>query len=176
MGCPRRVPCFFLGVDTHVILGGTHIILGVLNHSWGGTHIILGGAADIAALALNALPAVRLDSRHHHGGELQAGGVPWEAGRTQVKAGEGRKAAHATTGLGKNSTAGKKTTFSPAPTRIPGFSGQAKTLGIFLAMPAVERMLFPPPLPDRPQSEHETNSSGCPVFLLILESPRQKSQ
>lgn len=31
-------------------------------------------------------------------------------------------------------------------------------------------------LPERPQSEQDTSSSGCPVFLLILESPRQKSQ
>lgn len=31
-------------------------------------------------------------------------------------------------------------------------------------------------LPDRPQSEQETNSSEPPVFLFSLASPRQKSQ
>lgn len=31
-------------------------------------------------------------------------------------------------------------------------------------------------VPERPQSEQDTSSSGCPVFLLIFESPRQKSQ
>ena len=44
---------------------------------WGGdTHIVLGGAADVAALALDALPAVGLHGRHHHRGELQARRVP----------------------------------------------------------------------------------------------------
>lgn len=37
--------------------------------------VVLGGAADVAALALDALPAVRLHGRHHHRGELQARGV-----------------------------------------------------------------------------------------------------
>ena len=40
-------------------------------------HVVLRGAAHVAALALDALPAVRLDGRHHHRRELQAGGVAW---------------------------------------------------------------------------------------------------
>lgn len=40
------------------------------------THIVLWGAAHVAALALYALPAVRLHSGHHYRSELQAGGVP----------------------------------------------------------------------------------------------------
>lgn len=43
--------------------------------SRGWTHIILRGATHVAALALYALPPVRLHSRHHYRGELQAGGV-----------------------------------------------------------------------------------------------------
>lgn len=31
-------------------------------------------------------------------------------------------------------------------------------------------------LPERPQSEHDTSSSDCPVFLFSWASPRQKSQ
>lgn len=30
--------------------------------------------------------------------------------------------------------------------------------------------------PERPQSEHETSSSGIDVFLFSAESPKQKSQ
>lgn len=37
--------------------------------------IILRCAAHVAAFALYALPAVRLDGGHHYGSELQAGGV-----------------------------------------------------------------------------------------------------
>lgn len=37
--------------------------------------VILGGAAHVTALALYALPAVRLYSSHHYGSELQAGWV-----------------------------------------------------------------------------------------------------
>lgn len=47
---------------------------------WGGgggdTHVILGGATDVAALALDALPAVGLHCCHHHGSELEAGRMP----------------------------------------------------------------------------------------------------
>lgn len=39
------------------------------------THIILRCAAHVAAFALYALPAVRLDGGHHYRSELQAGGV-----------------------------------------------------------------------------------------------------
>lgn len=35
---------------------------------------------------------------------------------------------------------------------------------------------LPRRLPDRPQSEQLTNSSGVPVFLFSRSSPRQKSQ
>lgn len=38
--------------------------------------VILGGAADVATLALDALPAVGLHCCHHHGGELQARRMP----------------------------------------------------------------------------------------------------
>lgn len=34
--------------------------------------VILGGAAHVAALALDALPSVRLHCRHHDRSELQA--------------------------------------------------------------------------------------------------------
>lgn len=44
------------------------------------THVILGGATDVAALALDALPAVSLHCCHHHGGELQARRMPWWGG------------------------------------------------------------------------------------------------
>lgn len=39
------------------------------------THVVLRGSTHVAALALYALPAVRLHSRHHYGSELQAGWV-----------------------------------------------------------------------------------------------------
>lgn len=39
------------------------------------THVVLGGSAHVAALALYALPAVRLHRRHHDGRELQTGWV-----------------------------------------------------------------------------------------------------
>ena len=48
------------------------------------THVILRGATDVAALALDALPAVGLHCCHHHGGELQARRMPC-GGRGQVK-------------------------------------------------------------------------------------------
>lgn len=37
--------------------------------------VVLRGAAHVAALALDALPVVRLHGSHHHRSELQAGGV-----------------------------------------------------------------------------------------------------
>ena len=39
------------------------------------THVIFGSATDGAALALDALPPVALDSLHHFLGELEAGRV-----------------------------------------------------------------------------------------------------
>lgn len=42
----------------------------------GDTHVILRGATDVAALALNALPAVGLHGCHHHGRELEARRMP----------------------------------------------------------------------------------------------------
>lgn len=62
-----------------------------LRHRWGETiHVVatiaviteeqlvvvLRGAADVAALALDALPAVGLHCCHHHRGELEAGRMP----------------------------------------------------------------------------------------------------
>lgn len=41
----------------------------------GSTHVVLRGSAHVAALALYALPAVRLHRRHHDGRELQTGWV-----------------------------------------------------------------------------------------------------
>lgn len=43
-------------------------------HIWS-THVVLWGSAHVAALALYALPAVRLHRRHHDGRELQTGWV-----------------------------------------------------------------------------------------------------
>lgn len=42
---------------------------------WRETHIVLWGSTHVAALALNALPAVSLHGGHHHRSELQAGWV-----------------------------------------------------------------------------------------------------
>lgn len=52
------------------------------------THVILGGATDVAAFALDALPAVGLHCCHHHWGELQARRMPC-GGRGASKTGAG---------------------------------------------------------------------------------------
>lgn len=118
----------------------------------GDTHVILGGAADVAALALNALPAVGLHCCHHHGGELEAGRMPCG----------GERANQGAEGWGA--------------VRGPSYdshwdAGEPRALRVWVSAGAALAQI-----PERPQSEQDTSSSGCPVFLLILESPRQKSQ
>lgn len=54
--------------------GNTHTGVGA---AWL-TYVVLGGAAEAAALALNALPPVRAHSSCHVHSELQAGRVPWK--------------------------------------------------------------------------------------------------
>ena len=118
----------------------------------GGTHVVLGGAAEVAALALDALPAVGLHRCHHHGDELEAGRVPCGGER----AGQGAEDCGAARGPGEGSHQD---------------AGEPRALRVWVPPGAALAQI-----PERPQSEQDTSSSGCPVFLLILESPRQKSQ
>lgn len=57
----------------------------------GDTHVILGGATDVAALALNALPAVGLHCCHHYGSELEARRMPCGEEASESGAGHGAK-------------------------------------------------------------------------------------
>lgn len=111
------------------------------------THVILGGATDVAAFALDALPAVGLHCCHHHWGELQARRMP--CGGREVKQ--------------ELEMGGSEVTWTMTSENLWG-------PGCWLGQPS------PVEVPERPQSEQDTSSSGCPVFLLIFESPRQKSQ
>lgn len=92
--CPRLVFPLSLGAHSHSPSGTPAIPKGLFPLSLGviptvpklyshspsgilGPHVVLGGAADVAALALDALPAIGLHGCHHHRRELEAGWVSY---------------------------------------------------------------------------------------------------
>lgn len=118
----------------------------------GGAYIILWGAANIAALALYALPAVRLHCSHHHWCKLQACRVACRKENTREKCSPGRcKSRNLERHSNRNYGALSYGSLSDS-------NGYATVI------------------PERPQSEQDTSPSDWPVFWFKVESPRQKSQ
>lgn len=77
LGVSAALHCIIMMLFCHIwTLSSNSRFLAILRsivQSW--THIILWGSTHVAALALYALPAVRLHSSHHYGSELQTGRV-----------------------------------------------------------------------------------------------------